>query len=132
SGAGPPAPATAPARPAAPGAARWRCAAPRAAGSRGCSGRTRARRSASRRGGIAWSEPREEIELEDVGAVRRADDLVGAEPAHGERDAVGDEERAVSGEAFQVGAAEAEVLVVERIHHRVRLDVAVADPQLPV
>src|SRR5262249_38280455 len=130
-------PAAPPARPELRAAGRWCCAARRAAGLRyrrpGPSPAMRQRWPAGSRGANgAWSEPRIQVDLKDIGLIGRTGDVVGAQPAQARIDLAGDAEIAADDEAFEIGPPEPEVGVGEAIDHGIGFEIFVAQVDVPV
>ena len=94
---------------------------------------TNSGRTAGRFGG--WGIEAGEIKLElgsggrmeEIGLERRTGDLIGAHPLESEGHTRREGQIRTDGESFHVGAAAAELRIVESIDDRIGTDVAVAD-----
>src|ERR1700754_2130707 len=73
-----------------------------------------------------------EIDLQGVLGELGAGDLVGGEPLQIEGGVVEETEAAADHPTLGVGTAQVEVLIVEGIEHRVRLDIFVVDEGVPI
>src|SRR3974390_3243565 len=81
---------------------------------------------------VACSEPRVEIELDDIDRIRQTGNAIGAHQAACGPDVLAESASGAKEVPLEVGAAEPEIRVDERINRRVGFEVFVADVSVPI